>query len=105
MDLVAAPNEVEILGKTWRLELVEPTLETGKLGEMKQGACLMRTVTGLDPQQERDTVLHEIIHAVFSEIGYSPNEEVVQALTAALYGVLLKNPRLVEYLMLKAEGE
>ena len=101
MALVAPPSDVEILGKTWRLELVESNLETGKLGEMRQGACRMKIISGQDPQQERDTVLHEIIHAVFSEIGYSPQEEVIQSLTSVLYGVLLKNPQLVDYLMLK----
>ena len=103
MDLVAPPNEVEIIGKHWRLELVEPNLETGKLGEMRQGECRMKVVIGQDPQQERDTVLHEIIHCIFSEIGYSPNEEVIQSLTSVLYGVLLKNPQLIAYLTLKEE--
>ena len=102
---LAAPKEIEINGKTWRLELVESNLETGKLGEMRQGACLMKIVSGQDPQQERDTALHEILHAIFSEIGYSPNEEVIQALSSVFYGVLLKNPELVDYLTLKTEGE
>ena len=83
---------------------MESNLETGKLGEMRQGACLMKVVSGQDPQQERDTVLHEVLHSLCSELGFDPKEEFIQGMSAALYGVLLKNPQLVDYLTLK-KGE
>ena len=101
MDLVAPPKEVEIIGKTWRLVFVKPVLAENKLGESRQGECLINIATGMDPQQERDTVLHEVIHSVSSELGHYPTEAVIQSMSAALYGVLLKNPRLVDYLMRK----
>ena len=101
MDTVAAPKEVEIIGKTWRLVFVKPVFSDNKLGESRQAECLINITTGMDPQQERDTVLHELLHAVCSELGYYPTEAVIQSTAAALYGVLVKNPRLVDYLMLK----
>ena len=101
MDTAAAPKEVEIMGKTWRLAFVEPVSDDNKMGESKQVACLITIATGQNPQQERDTVLHEVLHSVCSELGHYPTEEVIQSLSAALYGVLLKNPQLVDYLMLK----
>ena len=101
MDTAAAPETVEIIGKTWRLVFVEPVFSGNKLGESLQAGCLIKIANGLDPQQERDTVLHEILHSVCSELGYYPSEAVIQSLSASLYGVLLKNPQLVDYLMLK----
>ena len=104
MDTAAAPETVEIIGKTWRLVFVEPVFSGNKLGEAIQGSCLIKVAIGMDPQMERDTVLHEVLHSVCSELGYGPKEEVIQSLSAALYGVLLKNPGLVDYLTLKEEG-
>ena len=84
MSFIAPPEAVEIIGKTWRLVFVEPVFSGNKLGEAIQGACLINVATGMDPQMERDTVLHEVVHSVCSEIGYYPEEAVVQSLSANL---------------------
>lgn len=56
------------------------------------------------PSQKRDTVLHEVLHAVASltalssDWGDEREEEIVLRLTPALLDVLRRNPRLVAYL-------
>lgn len=60
--------------------------------------------TGQAPSQERDTVLHEVLHAALSTSGasndleYDDEERLVSTLTATLLGVLRINPGLVAYL-------
>ena len=78
MDTAAPPKEVEIIGKTWRLVFVEKVFDDNKLGESRQAACLINIATGMDPQMERDTVLHEVLHSVCSELGFYPTEAVIQ---------------------------
>lgn len=61
------------------------------------------------PGMERDTVLHEVLHAVFDqldvkrrmkeEVGKEFEEDVVYALAPRLLAVLKDNPGLVKYLL------
>ena|ERR1051325_1486693 len=59
------------------------------------------------PEMERDSVLHEAIHACFaqtpmfenSDEGYKHEERIVQSLTPRLLALLRNNPEFVEYLM------
>lgn len=77
------------------------------------GACLPDTATVLldstcSPSTERDTVLHELLHAVWKQthlvIDYpdsdsdSPGEKLIQTLAPRLLGLLRDNPKLVTYL-------
>lgn len=63
---------------------------------------------GVGQHQERDTVLHEILHAILKMTAQrdrfqgkdddNPEEEVVYSMAAALLAVLRQNPDLVAYL-------
>ncbi len=61
------------------------------------------------PDMERETLLHEVIHAVWSqtfldvkypdEEGDSEGEAIIRELSPRLLAVLRDNPKLVEYLV------
>ena len=53
------------------------------------------------PMQMRDTLLHEVMHAVvrFAGLDMEENERVVAALSSILLMVLRANPRLVAHLV------
>ncbi len=64
------------------------------------------------PIMERDTVLHEVLHALldqtgakrrFKEVGTDFEEEMVVELTPRILQVLRDNPRLVAYLTEEVE--
>lgn len=58
----------------------------------------------IDPSQaptgERETVLHEVLHAVFAltELSGDVEEDTISRLSPAMLDVLRRNPRLVAYL-------
>lgn len=59
-------------------------------------------VDGQDPIEERDTVLHEVMHAILHcqgrEHGGEGEELYVRALAAGVLMVLRDNPKFVKYL-------
>jgi hypothetical protein len=78
-------------------------------GEDLVGRCSHRTLTiHIEPDQARsqmrDTLLHEVLHAVANmtaldgEWGAEREEEVILRLAPALLDVLRRNPRLVAFL-------
>lgn len=54
---------------------------------------------------QRETLLHEVLHAVFHNVGLSERfgekteEQVVRSLSPALFDLLRRNPDLVSYLV------
>ena len=60
---------------------------------------------GLEANQERDTMLHEVLHACIHAIGLNAyqkkdeQEQLVRSLTPILLDTLRRNPDLVEYLL------
>lgn len=79
-------------------------LETAELGENEAGRThvLHQRFLIADnqaPLQERDTVLHEIIHAVGQMTGHEVKEGAAAAIGTGLLAVLRGNPELVAWLV------
>ena len=51
-----------------------------------------------DAVQKRITLLHEIIHAIDWSMGYTLQEAEVHGLAIGLFGVLVENPKVAEYI-------
>lgn len=69
----------------------------------------IRIVEGLPPQKWAATVLHELLHAVFHDIGidWSPDDEerMVERLTPRIAAFLADNPEQVGVLVAVLGGE
>lgn len=86
-------------------------LNRGQNGFMVGATDTTRQLIAVDPDlgpdQQADTVLHEILHAVMSLTGLASDldddteEQVVFRLAGPLLDVLRRNPRLVAYLTMK----
>ncbi|ATS93376.1 hypothetical protein HOS41_gp15 [Ralstonia phage DU_RP_I] len=74
----------------------------GDLGYCEPTKCKIEIENGQHPVEEADTVLHEVLHAVFylMDIGLSAEEEehVVRKVVTGLTQVFQDNPRLLAYL-------
>lgn len=76
---------------------------TACLGSADHPAQLIRIDPNQGPDQLADTLLHEVMHAVFAFVGLheSPlakhEERIVAALTPTLLDTLRRNPDLVAY--------
>lgn len=91
---------------TFKFDVVmDPTLaEERAAGRMKFIAQEILLQPGQAPDYERDTVLHESIHAVIAAVGFTnwfpedKEEELVRTLSPLILQLLRDNPRLVAYL-------
>jgi len=94
--------KLRILGKVWTVKQARPVLGDDS-GESDFDRCLIVHTVNECEQQRRDTLLHEIIHAVSDSIKLKLKEKQVHALACALLAVLRDNPELVEYLLKEDE--
>ena len=96
------PRKIKILGKTF--QMLDETRELSK--EHVVGHCFVDYSTieyssKYEDQQVRDTVLHEITHAIADTLGLDLKERHVHAMAAGYYQVFTENPKLVEWIMQK----
>lgn len=94
------PKTITVSGRRWT---VVKGPEHERLYGLSEGTHGRITLyAGQDDYQMRDTLLHEVMHAVLRQQGrkYTPKEEeYVTALATGLLGVLRTNPKLAEYLL------
>lgn len=103
------PRSVKILGKAYTIAGDKDLIEDGTAsGLCKPWKCSIRIGTDADIQQQRDTVLHEVFHAIFSETGLTQDfkddddeEKIVRRMATATLAILRENPRLVKFLLEK----
>ena len=92
-------NQVSVFGKVYRLAHIEDTqgLEhpSGRVCHTPQTIHIYG-YQGFE--QERDTVLHEVLHAIDYAMQLSLEEHQVHALAASLLSVLRDNAAFVAYL-------
>jgi Zn-dependent peptidase ImmA (M78 family) len=67
-------------------------------GRYFPGRDLVLVEQGQNPDQERDTVMHELVHVIENAMGIKFTEEEVSKLSHGLVSLLRLNPQLVKYL-------
>lgn len=82
-------NSLNILGKTFKVEWVDEL--DGAVGETYTHKQLIRMQKGTPPDTERETLLHEVIHAVDESLALHMTEAQVHGLACGLYAVLRDN--------------
>lgn len=104
------PKKINVLGKTYSIEGPEEILdESDELGHTYAYKCLIRYGHNAteEPQQLRDTILHEICHALYYENGLATElkardddleEQVVRRTATGLLQIFRDNPQLVTFL-------
>lgn len=103
------PPTVKIGGQLWRFGF---TADAGENAEWIFGETLTLSTTIMlevaqSFSQARDTVLHEIQHAILSNvppITEHEDEVIIRILTPWLLMVVRDNPQLVDWLMLEEEN-
>lgn len=79
----------------------DETLKAGDTwGDHDIGEQRIRVRTDASPDCSRDTVLHEILHAICEVYGVRPRKEerLVRQLSPAILDVFDRNPELLDYL-------
>ena len=91
---VTIPEKIRILGKIYGVQIVPGLENCGECFDAKQ---ILKIQEGMPYGLERDTLLHEIIHALDYGMHLSMTERQVSALAAGLVAVLVDNPSLITY--------
>lgn len=100
------PKRIKICHQTWRIEPVRLLFEGDDLlngepmyGRTIRAKTLIQIATHPSKGQRRDTLLHEILHAIIGNTTLKGDEEkLVRQVTPYLLGALRDNPDLVAYL-------
>ncbi len=92
------PPKLRILGKRWVVKLQSPK------GGKDAGECdHVTAIISVSPKQtedsRRDTLLHEVTHAVDEELQLRMSERQVRLLATGLLETFRSNPALVAYLV------
>ena len=89
------PTEILLAGHTVSVTLVTDA-EMGDLGDYTDAYNALRVNTDKTPASvRRETLLHEVLHAVSDKYGLKMPEDMVCGLSTALDAVLIRNPDLV----------
>lgn len=97
------PRTIKVLGRTYVVSY-EPSLNLGvpNVGLCDNANMVLHILDGQHPVEEADTVLHELLHAIWFimsiDQGGVDEEAVVGRLASGLIGVFLDNPELLVYL-------
>ena len=98
--MVNAPTKLRIIGKTFQIKTFEPNpLANGLQGFHDSNLQVITLQTGNGFDDARDTLLHEVIHAIDYGIQVNLEERQVHALASGLYAVMRDNPDFVAWLM------
>ena len=107
------PKKIRILGKDWTVEHDENLIpEKASDGRCYIGHAKIAYTTvddegkPLNPAMVKDTVIHEIVHAIEETAGISLKERQVLGLGGGLYALIKENPGLILWILKKhADGE
>ena len=89
------PPSLRILGKRW--EVLQRNVK-GDLGSCEIGYTRMNVNPHQSIESKRDTILHEVIHAISDEMGLHMKEAQVKGCATGLLATLRDNPGLVRFI-------
>lgn len=104
------PKRLKILGKPYSITYVpagDPGLREGPtdndpgVGRCDETKQCIYIEEGQPLENEQDTVLHEVLHAVEDAMGMDVAEDVVLRFATGLLAVIKDNPRFLSYLRSK----
>ena len=95
---MAIPKVLRIVGKNYAVERMKLGDDYGECNDQTQTIKIAETIAH---GMERDTLLHEAIHAIDYCMQLKMSEKQVCGLGTAIYALLADNPELVKYIMEK----
>lgn len=96
------PTGFYVVGQPFAIEYVPDApvgMELDAWAATDLQARVVRVVENQAPHMERDTVLHEALHAMLHVLGLGRQEDLVRTLTPVLLDVLRSNKALTAYLL------
>lgn len=89
---------VDILGKRFSVQWSQP--EGGKdFGQCDSTKCVINVDPNCHRDQQRDTLIHEVMHGIDHEMDTGMREKQVRLLATGWYHFMRANPEVVKWLM------
>ena len=88
-------NGIRILGKPYSVSFMHIQ---GAIGECDDFAQTIKIDPKVPHELQKDTLLHEVIHAIDYAVKTKLSEDQVSALASGLYAVFNDNPNFLEWL-------
>lgn len=88
---MSLPRKFTILHRTYKVSRVNKVDEDDSYGEFDYASCTIKIKKGLSPDDEYQTFLHEVVHAILSELSYdnlNNDERFVDVFSKALYQII-----------------
>lgn len=99
---IERPASVRVLGKNFTVQFCKQgPMDLEDFGHMLLGKQQIAIQDNLPSELERDTLLHEVIHAISDQTDMGLTEHQVQILGCALMQVFLDNAEFTAYLTKK----
>ena len=95
------PDRVRVMGKVYSITYIENSDAIESNGVCKNDTLSILIADELPPDEERDTLLHEIVHAVDNQISIGLTEKKVRQIATGLMQVILDNPDVAKFLLNK----
>lgn len=93
------PSVLKICGKPWKIVRCKQTsLEVDAFGKVNMDKLEISIMDEQPRPLEKDTALHEIIHAIDESLDLGLKEHQVEVLGCSLQQVFADNPELLKYL-------
>ena len=87
------------MGKTYDIHWVSgKPLDEDDLGELDPTLQKISIRKGQPWEQEQDTLLHEVVHAVDCELSLNMKESQVHGVATGILAVLKDNPKLMRFI-------
>jgi hypothetical protein len=91
-----------VIGKTYDIHYgTGKPLGKDDIGDFDPAEQRITIRTGQKIETEQDTLLHEVLHAIDSELNLNTSEEQIAGLATGLLAVLKDNPKFYSYLRRK----
>lgn len=91
------PSSVRILGKRYEVRW-GPQATAPDYGEQSDLECWVRVCTGLPRDEERETLLHELLHAIDGQLDIDRPEREHNLRSLALFELFKNNKGLAEFI-------
>lgn len=83
------PNRMKVAGVHYDIELVE---DDEKCGSCSYDSLILRVDPRLKVEKQQQVFVHELLHAIFYEAGYTEqDEEMIDRVSKVLFQVLKDN--------------
>lgn len=98
-DFEKAPKRVKVIGKTYTIDYLDKIDDEDNLGEhdFTKQRILIRKEQHFEAL--RDTVMHEVMHAIDEQMSLSLKESQVHALASGLLQLIRENPKFIRFLL------